>query len=94
MLHCSPFLFGPMLLVSFFCWQIMLLEDALRAERVENARLRVAATGCPGSDDDLSAGAGLRRSRIRRRSTGDDGVGHVRNSSVYTANLYWYEVVV
>lgn len=69
----------------------MLLEDALRAERVENARLRGAVTGCQGSDEDLPGGAGLRRSRIRRRSTGDDGVGNVRITSIYTTSLYWYE---
>lgn len=70
----------------------MLLEDTLRAERVENARLRGAATGCEGSDEDLPGRAGLRRSRIRRRSTGDDGLGNVRKFSIYTASLYCYEV--
>lgn len=72
----------------------MLLEDTLRAERVENARLRGASTGCRGSDDDLPGEAGLRRSRIRRRSTGDDGLGNVRNSFIYAASLYWYNVYV
>lgn len=61
--------------------QITLLEDTLRVERAENARLRIASAGGRGGWDDFLDGGEERRLSTRRRSTGDDGRGQVNSGN-------------
>lgn len=58
--------------------QLRLLEGTLRAERAENARMRIAASGRRDSWDDAHDGDGQGHLSARRRSTGESEGGQVR----------------
>lgn len=64
------------LITKPFVSQVSLLEDTLRVERAENARLRVATNSHRSSWGDLSDRSS-NRSVARRKSTGADGRGQV-----------------
>lgn len=64
--------------------QVSLLEETLRAERAENARLRLAAathlsSTWHGFDDE---GGGPRGGSLRRKSMGNYGRGQVKNGNL------------